>query len=301
MIHTLTLDPSIDYIIKVKSFYLGNLNYAENGSMQPGGKGINVSIVLHRLGIENIAYGFVGGFTGLEIEHRLCEMKCQTDFVHLKSGVSRVNIKLKAAEETEINGIGPEISDKELLALMKKLDRVKKNDFVVLSGRVPKSMPDNIYNTIMQIMEKKGARIIVDAAQSLLVNALSCKPFLIKPNQLELSTCVGKDLNTMDEIIWGAKLLQGKGARNVMVSLADKGALLVTETGEWYFEKAPAGKAVNSVGAGDSMVAGFIEGYMRTHDYGMALKMGVVCGSASAFSQWLPEKEDINALYNSLC
>ncbi len=300
MIHTLTLDPSLDYIVKVDPFELGELNYAQKGIIRPGGKGINVSIVLSRLGVNNIAYGFVAGFTGSEIEHRLQELNCRTSFIHINEGTSRINIKLKATEETEINGIGPDINDSEFQKLIEKLDKIESNDILVLSGGVSKSLSDDVYRFIIDRVSSKGVMVVLDAAQKSLLNALPCHPFLIKPNSTELSKCLNIDIKSLDDVVEAAQQLRHLGARNVLVSLADKGAVLVTETGESFYQTAPSGKTINSVGAGDSMVAGFIEGYLRTNDYQQALKMGIACGSASAFSEWLPEKKDIDDLYASL-
>lgn len=300
MIYTVTFNPALDYIVNMDNLKLGETNRSTSEMILSGGKGINVSIVLKNLGFDNVALGFVAGFTGEEIENGTRKLGITTDFIHLKEGLSRINVKLKANEETEVNGTGPIISEDELNALYGKLENLKKDDILVLAGSVPNTLPQDIYEKIMEMLQDKGIKIVVDATKDLLLNVLKYKPFLIKPNNHELSEIFGVEIKTEEEIIDYAKKLQDKGARNVLVSRAGDGAILIAENGDIYKSPAPKGKVVNSVGAGDSMVAGFIAGYLKNNSYEEAFKTGVASGSASAFSKYLAKKEEILEILNTL-
>ena len=300
MIYTVTFNPALDYIVNMDNLKLGETNRSTSEMILSGGKGINVSIVLKNLGFDNVALGFVAGFTGEEIENGTRKLGITTDFIHLKEGLSRINVKLKASEETEVNGTGPIISEDELNALYGKLENLKKDDILVLAGSVPNTLPQDIYEKIMEMLQDKGIKIVVDATKDLLLNVLKYKPFLIKPNNHELSEIFGLEIKTEEEIIDYAKKLQDKGARNVLISRASDGAILIAENGDIYKSPAPKGKVVNSVGAGDSMVAGFIAGYLKNNSYEEAFKTGVASGSASAFSKYLAKKEEILEILNTL-
>ncbi|MGG7176417.1 1-phosphofructokinase [Clostridium paraputrificum] len=300
MIYTVTFNPSLDYVIKVDSFTLGRVNRTNQEDMYPGGKGINVSIVLKNLGIDSNALGFIAGFTGEEIERRSKEFRCNTDFIKLQDGLSRINVKLKSDEESEINGGGPSIDKESLNALYSKLDALSTGDILVLAGSIPSSLPEDIYEKIMARLEDKDIKIVVDATKDLLVNVLKYKPFLIKPNNHELGEIFNVDLKSDEEIIYYARKLQEQGARNVLISMAGDGAILITESGEAVKSGVPKGKVKNSVGAGDSMVAGFIAGYLNNKDLKEAFKMGVATGSASAFSEGLATKDEVFKLLKEL-
>ena len=300
MIYTVTFNPALDYIVNMDNLKLGETNRSTSEMILSGGKGINVSIVLKNLGFDNVALGFVAGFTGEEIENGTRKLGITTDFIHLKEGLSRINVKLKASEETEVNGTGPIISEDELNALYGKLENLKKDDILVLAGSVPNTLPQDIYEKIMEMLQDKGIKIVVDATKDLLLNVLKYKPFLIKPNNHELSEIFGVEIKTEQKIIDYAKKLQDKGARNVLVSRAGDGAILIAENGDIYKSPAPKGKVINSVGAGDSMVAGFIAGYLKNNNYEEAFKTGVASGSASAFSKYLAKKEEILEILNTL-
>ena len=282
MIYTVTFNPSLDYIVSVKDFRTGIVNRTTDEIIFPGGKGINVSMVLKNLGYDNTAMGFMAGFTGEAICSMLQKKGVTTDFITVEKGVSRINVKLRSDEETEINGQGPEIEAKDIDKLYRKLDVLEDGDTLVLAGSIPDVMPQSIYMDIMKYLEKKNIYIVVDATRDLLVNVLAYRPFLIKPNN--------------HEVVAHAKKLQEKGARNVLVSMAGDGAVLVTEDGNEFRAEAPKGKVVNSVGAGDSMVAGFIAGFLSTREYMQAFKMGVCTGSASAFSEELATKKEVEEL-----
>ena len=296
MIYTVTLNPSIDYIVRLDKFVSGVTNRTTAEEYYYGGKGINVSLVLAELDIDSTAYGFVAGFTGKAIENGIRNDRIITDFIKLKHGISRINVKIKAGEETEINCQGPHIDDKELERLLQKIDRISPGDTLVLAGSIPNTMPDDVYERMMERIKRKDVRIVVDATRQLLVKSLKYKPFLIKPNRQELSEIFETEVRTEDEIEFFAKELQKMGARNVLISLGGDGAMLIDETGC----KSKAGvlkeKVLNTVGSGDSMVAGFIAGYEKTGDYKYALKLGSVCGNATAFLPGLATKEKINEL-----
>ena len=297
MIYTVTFNPSLDYIVSVDKFVTGKVNRTGDEKIFAGGKGVNVSIVLKNLGYENTALGYTAGFTGNEIERILQEKGISTGFKTVTTGISRINVKLKSDEETEINGQGPAITTEDVGALYDRLDTdLKEGDILVLAGSIPDVMSQETYSNIMKRLENKNINIIVDATKDLLVNVLKYHPFLIKPNNHELGEIVGAEINTREEACMYAKKLQEMGARNVLVSMAGEGAVLVTETGEEYQSEPPKGKVVNSVGAGDSMVAGFIAGYLKNHSYEDAFKMGLCTGSASAFSQELATKDEVETL-----
>ena len=298
MIYTVT--PSLDYIVSVENFQLGITNRTSSELMLPGGKGINVSTVLMNLGIENKALGFVAGFVGDEIIRRLEEMGVQNGFIRIEEGVSRINLKLKSIDGTEINGQGPVISPEHVEELMKQLDRLGEGDVLFLSGSIPSSMPDDAYQKIMERLDGRGVQIVVDATKDLLLNVLEYHPFLIKPNNHELGELFGVELKTREEVIPYAKKLQEKGAVNVLVSMAGEGAVLIDANEDVYMAPAPKGTLVNGVGAGDSMVAGFMAGWLEKQDYEHAFCMGVSAGSASAFSEHLATKAEIEAVYQQV-
>ena len=293
MIYTVTFNPSLDYIVSVNDFQLGLTNRTDSELILPGGKGINVSTILMNLGIDSTAFGFAAGFTGEEIIREVEAMGIRSDFIKIDSGISRINLKLKNIDGTEINGSGPEISEEKIEELLRKLDILGEGDILVLAGSIPASMPADMYSTIMERLQHKNVTFIVDATKDLLINVLKYKPFLIKPNNHELGEMFGVTLKTDEEIITYAKKLQEKGARNVLISMAGDGAILITEDGEIHKGLPPKGEVVNSVGAGDSMVAGFLTGYLNTGDYEKAFKLGIATGSATAFLAWLAEKEDV--------
>ena len=299
MIYTVTFNPSLDYIVSVDDFKLGLTNRTSSELMLPGGKGINVSTVLMNLGIENTALGFTAGFVGKEIIRRLHEMGVKSEFIQISEGVSRINLKLKSIDGTEINGAGPVISKDKVEELMKKLEELGEGDVLFLAGSIPSSMPDDMYEQIMARLDGKGVMIVVDATKDLLVNVLKYHPFLVKPNNHELGEIFGIELKTRKDVIPYGKKLQEKGARNVLVSMAGDGAVLVTEDGQEFRAEAPKGKLVNSVGAGDSMVAGFIYGYLNGGSYADAFRYGVCTGSASAFSEELATKKEVLALMDA--
>jgi 1-phosphofructokinase len=296
MIYTVTFNPSLDYIVSMKSFEMGKTNRTATELMLPGGKGINVSTVLQNLGIKNTALGFMAGFTGKEIENRLKDMGMSSDFIEIDNGFSRINVKLKDYDGTEINGMGPEISKESIDILMGKLDKLKEGDTLVLAGSIPASMPATIYEDILAHLDGRGIRFVVDATKNLLLNVLKYHPFLIKPNNHELGEIFNVTLKTRESVVEYAKKLQDMGAQNVLVSMAGEGATLVDCEGNVHMHEAPKGKLVNAVGAGDSMVAGFIAGYEEKHDYEHAFRMGLSTGSASAFSEFLATKEEVEAV-----
>ena len=299
MIYTVTFNPSLDYIVSVDDFKLGLTNRTSSELILPGGKGTNVSTVLKNLGFESTALGFVAGFTGNEIVKRLNDMGIKSDFISIENGISRINLKLKSIDGTEINGAGPDISEEKVNKLMDKLNQLKEGDVLVLAGSIPNTLPEDIYERIMARLDGRGIRIVVDATKDLLVNVLQYHPFLIKPNNHELGEIFGVKIGNKADVITYAKKMQEKGARNVLVSMAGDGAVLVAEDGSIFQSEAPKGKVVNSVGAGDSMVAGFIAGYLEDGSYGKAFQMGVCTGSASAFSEELATKAEVIALLDS--
>ena len=300
MIYTVTFNPSLDYIVSVDDFRLGRTNRTSSELLLPGGKGINVSTILTNLGIESTALGFVAGFTGEEIVRRAEEIGIRSDFIRISGGVSRINVKLKNIDGTEINGMGPDIGKDKVAELMGKLNALGEGDVLVLAGSIPASMPDDIYSRILKQLDGKGVMYVVDATGDLLLNVLRYHPFLIKPNNHELGEIFGVELKTREEVVPYGRKLQEMGAENVLISMAGEGAVLVAEDGSVYEAPAPEGTLVNAVGAGDSMVAGFTAGWMERHDSRHAFYMGVASGSASAFSEYLATKEEIMELYGRI-
>ena len=300
MIYTVTFNPSLDYIVSVNDFQLGLTNRTDSELILPGGKGINVSTILMNLGIDSTAFGFAAGFTGEEIIREVEAMGIRSDFIKIDSGISRINLKLKNIDGTEINGSGPEISEEKIEELLRKLDILGEGDILVLAGSIPASMPADMYSTIMERLQHKNVTFIVDATKDLLINVLKYKPFLIKPNNHELGELFDVKLTTREEVIPYGKKLQKQGARKVLISMAGEGAVLVAEDGSVYEAPAPKGTLVNAVGAGDSMVAGFTAGWIEKKDYRHAFYMGVSAGSASAFSEYLATKEEIMDLYEKV-
>lgn len=300
MIYTVTFNPSLDYIVSVSDFKLGLTNRTDSELLLPGGKGINVSIVLKNLGFESTALGFTAGFTGEEIIRKLKCLGISNGFIRIEEGFSRINLKLKSIDGTEINGQGPKIREEKLEMLMNQLELLKKGDVLFLSGSIPASMPDDTYQNIMKALEGKGVQIIVDATKELLTKVLPYHPFLIKPNNHELGEIFGVKLKTREEAALYGRKLQEKGAQNVLISMAGEGAVLVGADGRIYDAPAPKGTLVNGVGAGDSMVAGFMAGYMERQDYRHAFYMGLAAGSASAFSENLATREEIERVYKQV-
>lgn len=300
MIYTITFNPSLDYIVTVPDFKLGAVNRTEKEILFPGGKGINVSIVLKNLGMESTILGFTAGFTGEEIRRRVQEMGCKEELITVGNGYSRINLKLRSKEESEINGMGPVIEQDVINQLYRKLGGLQNGDILVLAGSIPASMPDTMYSDIMQFLEGKDIRVVVDATRDLLVNVLKYHPFLIKPNNHELGEIFGVELKEKAEVLKYAKKLQEQGARNVLVSMAGEGAVLAAEDGSVYESAAPKGHVVNSVGAGDSMVAGFLYGYLRSETYKTAFQVGVATGSASAFSENLATKAEVETVLKTM-
>lgn len=296
MIYTVTFNPSLDYIVSVKDFRPGMTNRTSSELMLAGGKGINVSIVLGNLGIKSTALGFIAGFTGDEIVRRLHNGGINSEFIKINDGISRINIKLKSIDGTEINGQGPHIDSSHIEQLMNRLRRLESGDVLVLAGSIPAGISDNIYKDIMDMLKDKGVQIVVDATSRLLTNVLEYNPFFIKPNQHELGDIFNMTLNTQEEVIPYALELKKMGAVNVCVSMGGKGAILVADDGNVYKAKAPDGILKNSVGAGDSLVAGFLSGWIEKKDYEYAFRKGVATGSASAFSERLATNGEVNDL-----
>lgn len=296
MIYTVTFNPALDYVIGVNQFCIGEVNRTSYENISYGGKGINVSCILNTLGVKSVALGFIAGFTGQEIAHRVHQEGIETNFITLEDGMSRINIKLKAGEETEINGQGPVITQAAIHQLFDQLDALVEGDVLVLAGSIPNSLPDDIYQQIMARLQGRGIRIVVDATKDLLKNVLQYQPFLIKPNNHELGELFGVHLTMDEDIVHYAKKLQKLGTRNVLVSMAGDGSILVDENGTSLRMGVPKGVVKNSVGAGDSMLAGFLAGYLETSDYHKALKLGTAAGSATAFSIGLGSRELIDSL-----
>lgn len=300
MIYTVTFNPSLDYIVTIDGFSLGRTNRTVTEQMLPGGKGINVSTVLHNLGVENTALGFTAGFTGQEIEKRIREIGFSCDFIPVENGFSRINIKMKDFDGTEINGKGPDIDSASIRQLIERLDTLKEGDVLVLAGSIPASMPNSIYSDILKRLENRGITAVVDATGELLINVLKYHPFLIKPNNHELGELFHVSLTTREEVVPYAKKLQEMGAQNVLVSMAGQGAVLLDANKQVHMMPAPKGRLVNAVGAGDSMVAGFLAGWIEQGDYSHAFKMGVSAGSASAFSEFLATEKEIRSICSIL-
>lgn len=300
MIYTVTFNPAIDYVVHTNKLYTGKTNRSVKEEYYWGGKGINVTTVLNNLGIESVALGFVAGFTGRAIEQGLYESGIKTDFITLNEGISRINIKIKSSDETEINSQGPKISQKAIDMLFEKLKGLNQSDILVLAGSIPNTLPSDIYEKIMAELSEKNIQIVVDATKDLLVNVLKYKPFLIKPNDHELGEIFGVEIKNNDDVKLYAKKLKDMGAKNVIVSMAGNGAMLIDELSNVHTIGVPKGEVKNSVGAGDSMVAGFLAGYIEKKDYSYALRMGTAAGSATAFSDGLATREKVYSLLEQL-
>jgi 1-phosphofructokinase len=295
VVYTITFNPALDYVMRMDSpLDIGETNRSQSEELYYGGKGINVSVVLNELGVSNVSLGFIAGFTGDAIDAGVAKMGVITDFIKLPKGISRINVKLKASKETEINAQGPDIDEASIDALFEKINKIKDGDCIILAGSIPKTLPDDIYERILKTLEGKDVIKVVDATKDLLMKVLPYKPFLIKPNQAELGELFNVEITTDDEIIKYARILQERGAKNVLVSLGKRGALLIPETGEPIKMGAPSGKAVNTVGSGDSMVAGFLAGYLQTKNYYEALALGSAAGSATAVLPGLADKKTID-------
>lgn len=299
MIYTVTFNPAIDYIVHTGTMQVGQVNRSQGEELYFGGKGINVSFVLHELGLPSKALGFVAGFTGAAIEAGIQEQGIATDFVHLDSGFSRINVKIKSGEETELNGQGPNISEAAVAELFEKLNQLQDGDVLILAGSIPNTMPADSYEKILAHLSDKKIKVVVDATKDLLLKVLPYHPFLIKPNNHELGELFGVTLHSIEEIATYAKKLQEMGAQNVLISMAGDGALLIDETGKQHVCGVCKGTVKNSVGAGDSMVAGFVAGSMHG-DYEAALKLGTAAGGATAFSEGLAQRAEIERLLQQL-
>ena len=305
MIYTITFNPALDYTVQVEEFEIGKINRTKSENILAGGKGLNVSIILKRLGIENTALSFIAGFTGKELERKIKQYNIKTDFIEINNGYTRINVKISSLKknsliqerETALNGNGPEITQEDIDELLEKIKKINSEDIVILSGNVPKCINEDIYEIICKELNEKNVKFVVDASQKLLMNCLKYKPFFIKPNKDELEET---KIKTKKEIIIYAKKLQEKGAQNVLISLGGDGAILLTEKNEVYYSNTPKGQVINTVGAGDSMVAGFVAGYLKKKDYKEALKLGIASGSATAFSAGLAMNEEINGLLKQI-
>ena len=300
MIYTVTLNPSLDYIIDVTHFEPGMVNRTTAEKIFAGGKGINVSMVLKNLGFDSTALGFLAGFTGKEIERQLEEKGISTDFICLEEGISRINMKIRSEAESEINGLGPEISQQAIKKMFDRLDELQEGDILVLAGSIPASMPESVYRDIMTRLADRKLKIAVDATKSLLINVLPFHPFVIKPNNHELGELFNVRIESKDQAVEYAKKLQEMGAQNVIVSMAGEGAVFVGDDGSVFQSEAPKGTVVSSVGAGDSMVAGFLAGWLKEKDYRYGFHMGIATGSASAFSEYLATREQIEEVYRQV-
>lgn len=300
MIYTVTLNPSIDYVIKVDKLTTGKINRVNEEHVYPGGKGINVTRILKSLDNDNIALGFVSGFTGDYIINSLQELNLKSDFIRVKEGFTRINVKVKSEEETEINGQGPKISEEELDQFFNVIDKLVDGDILILSGSIPSCLDERLYENIMKRVEDRDIKVIVDATKNLLLNVLKYKPFLIKPNNHELAEMFNVELNSTEDVVFYARKLKEMGAQNVLISMGKDGALLVTENDEVFASSVAKGEVVNSVGAGDSMVAGFVAGYLKSNSYEEALRLGAASGGATAFSSDLATREFIDKLVDEI-
>lgn len=297
MIYTVTFNPSLDYILDLSELNMNHVNRTSAERILPGGKGINVSIVLHNLGVDNKAICFISGFTGDALKTLLQQRDMNADYINISQGLTRINVKLRSGGETEINGQGPEIKSEDIAELYEKLGYLDEEDYLVLAGSLPDTMSKSTYMDIMQMLQYNNSKIIVDATGELLLNVLPYKPFLIKPNNHELGNLFGVEVNTREDAVKYAKKLIEKGARNVLVSMSASGAVMVTEDGNVYEADAPHGEVKNSVGAGDAMLAGFLAGYIKYGDFDKAFKLGICAGSASAFSEEMATRDEVMKLY----
>ena len=300
MFYTVTLNPALDYILQADDFGIGKINRTKTEKILPGGKGLNVSMVLKNLEIDTVAIGFIAGFTGDELRKQMEQKGVKTEFIKVQNGITRINVKISSNQETALNGIGPDIDEKDIEELLQKINEITSDDLVILSGNIPKSIPKNIYQIICDILEKNNVTFVVDATRELLIDVLKYKPFLIKPNKEELEETFKVKITTKDELVTYAKKLQDMGAQNVLISLGGDGAMLLNKEDKVYYSKAPKGKVINTVGAGDSMVAGFLAGYKKTKDYEQAFKMGIATGSASAFSMDLATAKEVEDLLKDI-
>ena len=299
MIYTVTFSPAVDYVVEVPQLKLGEINRTKKERVSPGGKGINVSTVLANLGQHSVATGFIAGFTGQYIKDELYRRNIKANFIDV-DGLTRINVKIKGHEETAVNGQGPHIGHREIEKLIRRLEQLNSEDLLVISGSIPASLPNNIYELILDRIEDNGVTIIIDTTKDILLNTLRYKPFLVKPNKEELEEIFNVKINSDEELIENAKKLLQKGAQNVIVSLGGDGALLVGHNIEPIIRKAPQGKVVNTVGAGDSLIAGFIDEYVTSGDIRKAFKKGIAAGSATAFSETLATREEIETLYRKM-
>ena len=301
MIYTVTLNPSIDYVVTMDQLNEGSVNRVSTENLYAGGKGINVSQILNQHGVDNVALGFISGFTGVFIQESLHSKGIKTDFIHLKEGFSRINMKVKTiVDETEINGVGPAISKEDIANLYAQFDGLTAEDVLVLAGSIPGTLPDNFYEEIMKHLENKGVKIVVDATNNLLLNVLKYRPFLIKPNHHEIAEMFNVEIKSIDELLVYGRKLKEMGAQNVLISMGGDGAVLITENDDVFQSNVPKGTVKNSVGAGDSMVAGFMAGYLNSHSYEKALQLGAASGSATAFSSDVATKEYIDQLVDQI-
>ena len=299
MVYTVTLNPALDYVMKLKALRTDDINRTDGEEIYYGGKGINVSVILTQLGIPNTAHGFLGGFTGKKLEEMLKNDNVSCDFNYLKNGDTRINVKIKADKEIDLNACGPEITKEDMQSFLRKLDGIKSGDYLILAGSIPNTLPDDIYEQILERVGDRNINCVVDATGDLLKNVLKYKPFLIKPNHHELGDLFSVQIKSDDDIVKYSKKLQEMGAKNVLVSMAKDGAMLTDENGCVHKIGNAKGKLINSVGCGDSMVAGFTAGYIKTADYSYALRLGSACGNATAFSEKLATREEIERVFNA--
>lgn len=299
MVYTVTLNPALDYVMKLKNLRTDDINRTDGEEIYYGGKGINVSVILTQLGIPNTALGFLGGFTGKKLEEMLKNDNVSCDFNYLKNGDTRINVKIKADKEIDLNACGPEITKEDMQSFLRKLDGIKRGDYLILAGSIPNTLPDDIYEQILERVGDRNINCVVDATGDLLKNVLKYRPFLIKPNHHELGDLFSVQIKSDDDIVKYSKKLQEMGAKNVLVSMAKDGAMLTDENGNVHKIGNAKGKLINSVGCGDSMVAGFTAGYIKTDDYSYALRLGSACGNATAFSEKLATREEIERVFNA--
>ena len=299
MVYTVTLNPALDYVMKLKALRTDDINRTDGEEIYYGGKGINVSVILTQLGIPNTALGFLAGFTGRKLEEMLKNDNVSCDFNYLKNGDTRINVKIKADKEIDLNACGPEITKEDMQSFLRKLDGIKSGDYLILAGSIPNTLPDDIYEQILERVGDRNINCVVDATGDLLKNVLKYKPFLIKPNHHELGDLFSVQIKSDDDIVKYSKKLQEMGAKNVLVSMAKDGAMLTDENGCVHKIGNAKGKLINSVGCGDSMVAGFTAGYIKTADYSYALRLGSACGNATAFSEKLATREEIERVFNA--
>lgn len=299
MVYTVTLNPALDYVMKLKALRTDDINRTDGEEIYYGGKGINVSVILTQLGIPNTALGFLGGFTGKKLEEMLKNDSISCDFNYLKNGDTRINVKIKADKEIDLNACGPEITKEDMQSFLRKLDGIKSGDYLILAGSIPNTLPDDIYEQILERVGDRNINCVVDATGDLLKNVLKYKPFLIKPNHHELGDLFSVQIKSDGDIVKYSKMLQEAGAKNVLVSMAKDGAILTDENGCVHRIGNAKGKLINSVGCGDSMVAGFTAGYIKTADYSYALRLGSACGNATAFSEKLATREEIERVFNA--